>query len=476
MASLMTSCPQADSETAATMGTDCLRPELRSDTSTNGAAEHGPLRLNLPRFPREVGEVLPKVDPKNALEYVPSHKRIWLILSGNTIKTLRSFLQAITFGLQETQLSCRPCQQNAPRHKSEPNNKTFRQASLKPASVAPPITKVRFHAPEKRVHPPKTTKLKSSGRECRVHQQSIRPLIHRCHKHMKETSTLPMAIGPQITKLDVKAKQQNAPPPIYKNARGTQQLPFQTIILDFDKSKEKRPIQQQSTHPPRTQTHKTNHECSSYEKNIHLTIHSDARQTSQDLSQSIPLGPYKTQVQTRPHQQKKNNLECRHNQHRVRPPNRKDCKHGHQEISKGLKITQLECPNRQTVHPIRRCDKDIQQAVVQPITLVPDISQLQCSSHQHGPHQPIDKPTKVTKEDIPDPISTGLRITEVKCHADQPFVHTSGQKDTCDTFSHITRVEFCPNLKNSNKVHTSMRHTWPVDPKPISLCLQITPL
>lgn len=410
------------------------------------------------------------------MEYVPSHKRICLLLSGNTIKTLRSFLQAITFGLQETQLSCRPCQQSVLRHKSEPNNKPFRQAALKSASVAPHISKVWFHAPEKSVHPPKTTKLKSSGRECRVHQQSIRPSIHRCHKHIKETSTLPMAIGPQITKLDAKAKQQNAPPPIYKNARDTHQLPFQTIILDFDKSKKNRPIQQQSTQPPRTHTHKSNHECSSYEKNIHFIIHSDARQISQDLPQSIPLGPYKTQVQTRPHQQKKNNLECRHNQHRVRPPNRKDCKLSHQEISKGLKITQLECPNRHTMHPIHRCEKDIQQAVVQPITLVPDISQRQCSSHQHGPRQPIDKPIKVTNEDIHDPISTGLQIIEVKCDTDQPSVHTSAQKDTCDTFPHITRVEFCPNLKNSNKVHTSTRHTRPVDPNPISMCLRITPL
>ncbi|XP_061679079.1 uncharacterized protein LOC133502374 [Syngnathoides biaculeatus] len=342
--------------------------------------------------------------------------------------------------------------------------------------MAPLITELRYNIQEKSVHPPKTTKLNNSGRECRAYQQNIRPQIHRASKHMKEACQLPISIGPKITKLDVRPNQQNAHATIYKNARGTQQVVYQTITLDFDKSKQNRTIQQQGTCPPRTITQKTNHQCSSYEKNIHPTIHNDARKIGQEIPQAITLVPKITQVQSRPHHHKKPNLECRHNQHRVRPPIRTDRKHTHQEISKGLQITQLECPNRQTMHPIHRHDKDIQQDVVQPITLAPDIAQLRGSSHQHGVRQPINKPTKVSCEDILEPISIGLQITEVKCSADQQTVHTSLQKDTCDKCSHLTLIDFCPNQKNSNKVQKRGRHTKSVDTQPISMCLQITPL
>ncbi|XP_077566635.1 uncharacterized protein LOC144185900 [Stigmatopora nigra] len=387
-----------------------------------------------------------KIEAKTTKEHVPSHNRIRLLLSGNTKKTLRAFLQSITFGLQDKKLTCRPCQQSIFRCKKDPNIKPEDHAALDHASLIPQIIELQNKVQENTAHPPKVTKSKRGGRERKTHQQSTHSSIHRVPKHTKEASTLPINITPKITKLDVGAKKHNGPPPIYKNPKGTQKIAFQTITLDYDKCKQNRLIQP--------------------------SLQNDAKLLGKGIPQYSPLVPHKTKIHSMPHLQKKPYIEYRNNQQSDYSVIRKDCNNSHQEITKGLQITKLDCPNRQTVRPIHRYDKKIQQTLAQSIALVPDISQLKQSTNRHGVYRAINKPAKGTHQEFPEHISMGLQITEVKYSEDQPPTH----RESCNKCSHVTRVDFCPGLNLNNQIHRQTLHTWPVDSQPISMCLQITPL
>nr|XP_057932161.1 uncharacterized protein LOC131131459 [Doryrhamphus excisus] len=389
---------------------------------------------------------------KTTLEYTPSHKKICLLLSKNTRKTLQGFLQSISVGFEETKLSCRPSRQSVCRLNCTPNNNNpTRQPALQPVSLTPDIAQIAHNSQEKSTHPPRAATQKSTTRGYRTYQQSIRPSIHRPPKHTQRSFPQATSIGPKITKLDVRPHLRSIPTQAYKNARGAQQVVFQTISLDFQKTKPKLPLHKQSTSPSRIHTQKTNKECISFEKSIRSLIHDD-RHTTQDIPK-----PKAFVSQSRPHQQKKANPESRHNQQSIRPPLRKDARHNHQELSKGIQITRLDCSSRQSIRPIHRHDRDTRQAIVQPITLISDIIQQRSNTHQHGAHRPIDKHANQDTEAI----SMGLQINEI--------IYSTVPKHTRELGSHLTQIEYNPNQMRK-------RHTQAADPQPISTCLQITPL